>query len=129
MLSTTVAESSTLIAAGEDLLAFITDPKQWVPLERLRHDPHARPGQNPSYQRNVGNLGICASIDVAKNLEVFLRVAFRAPNLTPAKASDHLAEFLRAKIPLTPGSEWQVHVDSKKWIHFIRRYSAPPLKA
>lgn len=119
----------SLEEASKELLDFILDPKNWVMLTQLRRDPSRRPGENPDYQRQVGNLAVCASVDVTAELGVFLRIAFKAPNLTPTKAADHLTDFLGERIPLVPNSEWQVQVDPKSWIHFIRRYSGEPLRA
>jgi hypothetical protein len=109
--------------AGRDLLEFVLDPEHWVYLDRLQAEPQLRPGQNPKYQRQVGSLRICASVDVTRTMDAFLRIAFRAPGLTPVTASDHLEAFLRAKLPLKPNTEWQVEVDARQWIHFIRRYT------
>ena len=124
-----VHENRTLEEASSDLLGFILHPGNWVVLEELREHPNQRPGQNPDYQRCVGALRICASVDVTPRLDVFLRVAFRGPGLTPVSAADHLAAFLRERIPLTPNSEWQVFVDERGWVHFMRRYAPPTLKA
>ena len=124
-----IHENSTLEEASSDLLGFILDPGNWVMLEQLRRDPSQTPGQNPDYQRCVGALRICASVDVTPELEVFLRIAFRGPGLTPASAADHLAAFLRDRIPLTPNSEWQVQVDERGWVHFMRRYAPATLEA
>lgn len=117
-----INEHTTVEEAGQDLLRYILDPTHWVSVEQLAQQPDLRPGQNPDYQRQVGTLQICASVDVLPSLEVFLRVSFRAPGLTPNKAADHLEAFLRGRLPLTPNTEWQVEVDNR-WIHFIRRYS------
>jgi hypothetical protein len=68
-------------------------------------------------------------VDVTPRLEVFLRIAFRGPGLTPTRAADHLAAFVGERIPLTPNSEWQVQVDEPGWVHFMRRYAPPTLKA
>jgi hypothetical protein len=125
----TVNENISVEEAGRDLMGFILDPAHWVSIERLASEPHLRPGQNPDYQRRVGTLRICASVDVTPSLGVFLRIGFRAPGLTPAIAADHLDAFLKARMPLTPNTEWQVEVDDRRWIHFIRRYSPDVLKA
>lgn len=123
-----IHENQTLAQAGEELLAFILQPRNWVALERLRVEPELRPGQNADYQRQVGNLRICASVDVTADLGVFLRVGFRAPGLTPVRASDLLEEFLKETMPLRPNTEWQVEIDPRRWVHFIRRLVAPPLQ-
>lgn len=124
-----IPEHSTVEEASRELLDFILSPQNWVVLSELRQKPAARPGQNPDYQRRVGNLRICASVDVTPSLDTFVRVAFRGPGLTPPKAADHLAEFLGPRIPLLPNSEWQVQVDARNWIHFIRRYTHETLQA
>lgn len=124
-----IGQHHTVEEASEELLEFILEPRNWVALERLKLEPSARPGQNPQYQRRVGLLRICASVDVTPSLSVFLRVAFRAPGLTPMRAADHLEAFLKKRLPFTPNSEWQVEIDSRQWIHFIRRWSAPSLQA
>lgn len=124
-----VTQSATLEEAGQDLLGFILDPLHWVVLDRLAAQPQERPGANANYQRQVGSISICASVDVTADLGVFLRIAFRSPKLTPVKAAEHLEAFLRARIPLKPNTEWQVQVDGRKWIHFIRRWASDGLQA
>ena len=124
-----IHEHASVEDASGELLEYILEPSHWVHLPSLRDDPSARPGQSADYQCRVGSLRICASVDVTAELGVFLRVAFRAPGLTPIKAADHLAEFLRARLPLTPNTEWQVEVDERSWIHFMRRYAGSPLHA
>jgi len=74
-------------------------------------------------------LRICASVDITPELIVFLRVAFRGPKLAPMQAADHLEAFLKSRLPFTPNSEWQVEVDERRWIHFIRRYTGDTLVA
>ncbi len=124
-----VCEHASVEEAGNELLTFILDPRNWVVLDRLRTDPASRPGDNPAYQRGVGRLRICASVDITPQLYVFLRVAFRGPGLSPTKAADHLEAFLKSRLPFTPNSEWQVEVDERRWIHFIRRYTGDTLQA
>ena len=121
------SEHTNLEEAGRDLLDFILEPSHWVALDRLKAEPGLRPGENPDYQRRVGTLRICASVDVTSDLEVFLRIAFRAPGLSPVKAADHLESFLKSRLPLRPNTEWQVEVDDRRWIHFIRRYTSARL--
>jgi hypothetical protein len=123
-----INELATVEDAGRDLLPFILDPINWVVLERLREDTTARPGENPEYQRRVGPLRICASVDVTPTLDVFVRVGFRAPGLSPMKAADHLEQFARERLPFLPNAEWQVSIDGR-WIHFIRRYTSHTLEA
>jgi hypothetical protein len=124
-----VSQSATLDEAGKDLLGFILDPVHWVVLDRLAAQPQERPGANADYQRRVGPISICASVDVTADLGVFLRIAFRAPKLTPVKAAEHLEQFLRTRLPLLPNTEWQVQLDERRWIHFIRRWCADSLTA
>ncbi|WP_037584445.1 hypothetical protein [Stigmatella aurantiaca] len=124
-----IHEHMTVEEASGDLLGFVLVPDNWLPLERQAEDPSVRPVQNAVYQRRVGPLRICACVDVSATLDVSLRVAFRAPGLTPVKAADHLETFLRNRMPLTPNSEWQVEVDERRWIHFVRRYTGAHLQA
>jgi hypothetical protein len=119
-------EISNLEKTGRELLTFVLNPNQWVALNALGQTGNPRPGKNPKYQRKLGPVRICASVDVASNLCAFLRVAFWAPGLTPA---DYLEAFLKGQIPLLPNAEWQVTVDAQKWIHFIHRYTGEPLRA
>jgi hypothetical protein len=122
-----IQEHATLDEASSNLLDFILEPSNWLSVVQM--DPATWPGQNAVYQRRVGSLRVCASVDVGNTLDVYLHVAFRAPGLTPVKAADHLETFLKQRMPLTPNSEWQVEVDERRWIHFSRRYAAPHLKA
>ncbi|MDY7226614.1 hypothetical protein [Hyalangium rubrum] len=124
-----IHEHATLEAASSDLLDFILLPDNWLSIEQQAEDPALRPAQNALYQRRVGTLRVCASVEVSPTLEVFLRIAFRAPGLTPVKAADQLETFLRTRLPLTPNSEWQVEVDERRWIHFVRRYAGAHLRA
>jgi hypothetical protein len=124
-----IHEHATVEEASKDLLDFILKPTNWLSTEQQAEDPSAGPAQNVLYQRRVGPLRICSSVDVTPALEVSLRVAFRAPGLTPAKAADHLETFLRTRMPLTPNTEWQVEVDERRWIHFVRRYAGMRLQA
>ena len=127
-----IHEKATVEEASADLLSFILEPGNWVPLDEPEgeEDSTLRPVDDVAYQRRVGPLRICASVDVSpESLEVLLRVAFRAPGLTPVTAADHLEAFLKGRLPLVPNSEWQVEVDSRKWIHFMRRYVGGALQA
>jgi len=124
-----VHQHPTLEDASRELLRFILTPANWVWLARLREEPRSRPGQNADYQRQVGKLRICASVDVTASLDVFLRIAFQRPGLTPLRAADLLERFLRGRLSLTPNSEWRVEVDERRWIHFIRRYASQALVA
>ena len=114
--------------ASRELWGYATLPQNWVALDSLV-GPEAVPALEASeYQRRVGSLRVCASVDVDGALEAKLHIAFRAPGLTPMQATDHLAEFLRTWMPLVPNSEWQVEVDGK-WIHFRRPYTGRSLSA
>ncbi|MBN1205990.1 MAG: hypothetical protein JXB05_13820 [Myxococcaceae bacterium] len=124
-----IHENATVEEASSDLLDFILKPANWLSVEQQAEDPSVRPAQNVLYQRRVGPLRICACAEVSSSLEVSLRIAFRAPGLTPVKAADHLEAFLRTRLPLTPNSEWQVEVDERRWIHFVRRYASARLQA
>lgn len=123
-----VHQHSTMEEASQGLLDFILKPENWVLIESLRDNPSLRPGENAEYQRQVGKVRICASVDVTPGLCVFLRIGFRGPALSPMKAADHLEHLLKAKLPLVPNTEWQVQIDDR-WIHFIRRYTGDPLEA
>jgi hypothetical protein len=124
-----IHEHATLEEASEELLEFALAPSNWMSAPPADQAPSSVPGDDVQYQRRVGSLRIYAVVEVAGSLDVFLRVAFRAPGLTPVKAADHLESFLKQRLPLTPNSEWQVEVDERRWIHFVRRYSAPRLQA
>jgi hypothetical protein len=121
-----IREYATVEDASNGLLDFILEPRNWVSLE---NKAGLTPGQNPAYHRRVGNLRIYASIDVTSKLDVFFRVAFRAPDLSPMKAADHLEALVKKRVPFVPNTEWQVKVDSNQWIHFIRRYTGDTLRA
>lgn len=124
-----IIENTSLEDAGAELFDFIRQPRHWVWLAGLSREPGKRPGQNPRYQRQVGSLSICASVDVTPSLRAYLRVGFRAPGLTPSKAADHLEQFLAGRLPLRPGGEWLVEVDARKWVHFFRPWTGLPLDA
>jgi hypothetical protein len=124
-----IHEHATLEDASNELLDFILEPSNWVATLPAHQAPTLVQGQDVQYQRRVGPLRIFAAVEVTPSLEAFLRVAFRAPGLTPVKAADHLEAFLKQRLPLTPNTEWQVEVDERRWIHFVRRYSASRLQA
>ena len=123
-----IHEHATLEDASTELLEFALEPSNWMALPPAEQAAAPVP-QDVRYQRRVGSLRIYTVLEVEPSLEVFLRVAFRAPGLTPVKAADHLEAFLKQRLPLTPNTEWQVEVDERRWIHFVRRYSAPRLQA
>jgi hypothetical protein len=118
MLSTPQHES--LEDAGNELLDFVLRPENWL---SPSGNSAVALSQNSAYQRQVGNLKVFASVDVNENLEVFLRISFREPNLTPLKAVDYLEQFVRNTMPLRPHTEWQVAVDDNRWVHFVRRFA------
>jgi hypothetical protein len=124
-----IHEHATLEEASLELLDFVLTPSNWVETLPPDQAPATVSGQDMQYQRRVGSLRIFAAVEVAPSLDAFLRVAFRAPGLSPVKAADHLEAFLKQRLPLTPNTEWQVEVDERRWIHFVRRYSAPRLQA
>jgi hypothetical protein len=124
-----VHEHATLEEASDHLLTYALEPEHWVasesPLMRAIRPAH----HSGAYHARVGKLRIFASLSVRSNLDVVLRVAFRAPGLTPARAADHLEAFLRPRLPLLPNTEWQVLVDGRYWIHFERAYQTQKLMA
>lgn len=122
-----IHEHASLEEASVELLEFALDPSNWT--VALENGATVVPAQDVQNQRRVGPLRIYAVIEVTPSLDVFLRVAFRAPGLTPVKAADHLESFLKQRLPLTPNTEWQVEVDERRWIHFVRRYASPRLQA
>ncbi|MET0401335.1 MAG: hypothetical protein ABW123_02985 [Cystobacter sp.] len=122
-----IHEHANLEEASVELLEFALDPSNWTQAPGAGQT--VVPAQDVQNQRRVGPLRIYAVVEVAPSLEVFLRVAFRAPGLTPVKAADHLELFLKQRLPLTPNSEWQVEVDERRWIHFVRRYASARLQA
>jgi hypothetical protein len=124
-----IHEHATLEEASVELLDFVLMPSNWVATLPANQAPSSVPGQDVQYQRRVGPLRVFAAVEVAPSRDAFLRVAFRAPGLTPVTAADHLETFLKQRLPLTPNTEWQVEVDERRWIHFVRRYSAPRLQA
>jgi hypothetical protein len=122
-----IHEHASLEEASVELLEFALDPSNWT--VALENGATVVPAQDVQNQRRVGPLRIYAVVEVTPALDVFLRVAFRAPGLTPVKAADHLESFLKQRLPLTPNTEWQVEVDERRWIHFVRRYASPRLQA
>ena len=119
-----IHEHATLEEASAELLQFALAPDNWAMALPVTQVPASAQGEDVSNQRRVGALRIYAVVEVNASNDVFLRVAFRAPGLTPVKAADHLESFLKQRLPLTPNSEWQVEVDERRWIHFVRRYAA-----
>lgn len=127
MLST--HEHITVEDASQDLLQYVLDPMNWVVFSRPDQEASASPGQTPHFQRRVGKLRICASVDVTVKNVTYLRIAFRGPGLSPMRAADHLESFLKTRLPLTPNTEWSVEMDDRNWIHFSRRYTSLSLQA
>ena len=119
-----IHEHATLEEASAALLEFALAPNNWSTALPVTQVPASAPGEDVNSQRRVGPLRVYAVVEIASSDDVFLRVAFRAPGLTPVKAADHLETFLKKRLPLTPNSEWQVEVDERRWIHFVRRYAA-----
>ena len=123
-----IQEHANLQDASVELLAHALEPTNWTTASAAEQAPASVPAQDVQSQRRVGSLRIYAVVEVAPSLDVNLRIAFRAPGLTPVKAADHLEAFLKQRLPLTPNSEWQVEVDERRWIHFVRRYASPRLQ-
>jgi hypothetical protein len=124
-----IHEHPSVEEASRHLLRFVLDPTNWLaPGGEVTSQSHDLRERSP-YQRKVGPLRICASVDVSPTLEATLKISFRAPGLTPMEATDHLERFLRTKFVMIPNSEWLVEVDDRRWIHFIRRYSGRALRA
>lgn len=119
-----IHEHASVEEASAELLDHALAPENWTMALPVTQVPASAPGEDVHSQRRVGPLRIYAVIEVASTEDIFLRVAFRAPGLTPVKAADHLESFLKKRLPLTPNSEWQVEVDERRWIHFVRRYAA-----
>jgi len=110
--------------AGRELVAEALDPTNWVgvtPGEALS----ARP---VNLQRRVGATRVVASVDVSERLGLLLHVAFRGPSLDPMGAAALLAAFLDGSRPLLLSARWQVEVDARGWVHFVRPYR-PLLRA
>jgi hypothetical protein len=118
-------EHATVEEASANLLPFVLAPQNWVATDEDGEASSTRPME---YFRNVDSLRMRASVDVTPALGVMLHIAFRAPALTPLKAAEHLEEFLTARFPLVPNTEWQVEVDTRRWIHFRREYTREILR-
>ena len=128
LFRSSIHEHPTLQDASSELLAFALDPANWIVLGATSRPESPAPGEDAAYQRQVGKLRICAAVEVTASREAFLRIGFSAPGLTPLVAADHLAVFLAERLPLVPNSEWQVAVDGRRWVYFIRRYALGPEK-
>ena len=106
--------------ASGHLLARALDPKHWALHSRSRLREN---------RCTVGNVEVCASVDVTPTLETFIRVSFRGPELSPMHAAELLEEFVGKRFPTRPGVDWFVEIDGRKWIHFSRRYTNRTLSA
>jgi len=121
MPTTTTSQSAqSLQEASGSLLDFALNPRNWLPVGRQRA---------AGYFRRVDATQICASVDVTPTLETWLRVSFRGPELSPMQAADLLETFVKGRFTFSPNIEWEVEIDSRNWIHFARRYTAPTLVA
>ena len=122
---------TTVTEASNELLEFALLPVNWVKRPDSPADPDSgrRALLSTDYQRRVGALRMVAAIEVAPTLETFIRVAFTGAGLSPMKAADLLEEFFKVRMPLLPNTEWQVEIDGKRWIHFVRRWTGTPLHA
>ncbi len=106
--------------AGGALLDKAVDPSRWA-LNTLR--------VTPDNSCRVGNVQICAAVDVTPTLETYLRVSFKGPKLSPLQAAELLERFTSARYTFIPNIEWLVEIDAREWIHFSRPYSQPRLQA
>jgi len=107
--------------AGGALLGRALDPRRWSPPERGR--------VNIENLCQVGAVQVYAAVDVTPALDTFIRISFRGPDLTPLEAAEYLEQFISCRFPFVPNSEWLVEIDSRKWIHFSRRYTQRTLEA
>ncbi len=116
-----IQQQATLEDAGGTLLTFALDPHNWV----------SRGGHRalPAHLRVVNGVQICAAVDVNAALDSFVRVSFRAADLSPMRAADLLELFVKNHFPFTPNCEWEVEIDGRRWIHFSRRYTSRGLHA
>ncbi len=114
-------DASTVEEAGGSLLDYALDPSHWVVDGRHR--------ASPAHLRVVDNVHICAGVDVDELLGTWVRVSFRGPELSPMKAADLLEVFVKGRFPFAPNVEWEVEIDSRRWIHFSRRYTTVALHA
>jgi hypothetical protein len=115
-----IAEHGSVEEAGGELLELALKPQNW------RAGVVSPPAE---LQRKVGSLRVYATLVINEKSEGFLKIGFSAPGLTPTRAADHLEQFVKARLPFTPNSEWEVEVDDKKWIHFSRKYTSAALSA
>jgi hypothetical protein len=115
-----VSRHNSMEDAGSVLLVTAIDPRRWAThLRRVNIENICR----------VGNVQVCASVDVTPTLETYLRVSFKGPRLSPLQAAELLERFTSARYTFIPNIEWFVEIDSREWIHFSRRYSQPRLEA
>lgn len=114
-------DTSKLEAAGRPLLDFALDPRNWLPMGRVR--------TSAGNLCRLGTLQVCAAVAVTATLDTYLRVSFRGPELSPMQAVDHLEALCRGHFRLSPNTEWEVEIDAQRWIHFSRRYTDTTLRA
>ena len=112
--------AETMKEAGGTLLGKALDPSTWgLPTRRVTVDNVCQ----------VGNVQVCATVDVTPTLETYLRVSFRGPTLSPLEAAELLEQFISSRFPFVPNTEWMVEIDARKWSHFSRRYTQTTLEA
>jgi len=107
--------------AGGALLTHALDPTQWSPPGRTR--------VNIENLCQVGAVQVYATVDITPTLDTFIRISFRGPDLSPMQAAEYLEQFISCRFPFVPNSEWLVEIDSRRWIHFSRRYTQATLEA
>lgn len=122
-MRTTVQSAGTMEEEGGALLDRALDPKSWaLPAATAQRVS----GDNACM---VGPVQVCAAVDVMPTLDTFIRVSFRGPELTPMQAAEYLEQFTACRFPFVRNAEWLVEIDSRKWIHFSRRYTPATLEA
>ncbi len=115
-----VSRHQSMEEAGGALLGRAIEPRRWVThVRRVTVDNIC----------HVGNVQVCASVDVTPTLETFLRVSFKGPRLSPLQAAELLERFTSARYIFVPNLEWLVEIDARDWIHFSRPYTRPCLEA
>lgn len=120
MLRSPVPKAQTMEEAGGALLDKAIDPSRWMlPGRRVTQDNRCR----------VGNVEVCATVDITPTLETYLRVSFKGPRLSPMQAAELLEQFTSVKYTFIPNLEWFVEIDARSWIHFSRPYTLPGLQA
>jgi len=117
----TSLQDPSVVRSAVSLLEYALDPVHWLPSGQAR--------ASAAHLRVVGQVQVCATVDVTPTLETVLRISFRAPELTPMTAADLLEELVKGRFTFAPNTEWECGIDGRKWIHFSRRYTARPLQA